>query len=139
MVARAEVLVEFENQVVEAVQRRIRAARGEVIGLRIIRSGRRGVGHGIEPGDLARDGVDPLLRNDVAGEWIASPGAVDVAAGGGIVDRDTAAARVHEFGEIAVLHLRRRYGQDQRLWRALAIALVVKQEESLVLAVINLR
>ncbi len=139
MVTRAEVLVEFENQVVESVQRRICAARGEVIGLRIIGSGRRSVGHGKERCDLARDRVDAFLRNDVAREWIASPGAVDGAARRGIVDHDAAAARVHEFGEIAVLHLRRRYGQDQRLWRALAIALVVKQEESLVLAVINLR
>src|SRR5207244_7684678 len=64
--------------------------------------------------------------NDVARERIARPDAVDVAAGGWIVDRDQVSLRVDQAAEVAVLHRIGRRGAELRRRRAFTVLLAVE-------------
>src|SRR4029450_3255107 len=65
-----------------------------------------------------RGGVDPAGRNGVVGERLA---------GGGVVDR------ARQLREVAGTHRERGYGRDERLPLLFSMALIVGEEERLVL------
>src|SRR5215468_9394970 len=105
VVPRTEILIELEDQIVEAILRRIESAGSEVVRLSVIRTRRFRVGQWVVVDDLSGNRIDAIFGNDVAWKRIARPDAVDVTAGVGIVNGDLAAPPVGEAGKIAVAHL----------------------------------
>ena len=113
----------------------------EVVGARILveevvppAGVRRLVGQRVVAEDLLRDRVDPVGRNDVAGERLPD----DARAG-----RDRAAQRVvdgdalpEQRREVAVAHRLRRHGLEERLRELVVEPLDRGEEERLVVAVV---
>ena len=137
-VAAAEVMVDFDGEVVEIIFGDIVAAGDEEIAAGVSSDGGSDVGLGVEGGDFGGDGVDAVGWNAVAGERAAQPIATGVATGGGVIDGDGGAAGVDDFGEVALVHFGFGDGENEGVGGAFAVALVGNHEEAFVAAVVEL-
>src|SRR5260370_18689688 len=115
------------------------AARQEQVALRVKRPLERPVGLGKVAENLRGDHVDLVTGDFIAVKRRSRPRAVHVAAGCWIVDYDLPPLVVHQLAEIAVNKLGLWDAQVERRGRTLAISLVVKKEETAILAVAELR
>jgi hypothetical protein len=89
----------------------------------------------VELEDPARDGIDPVLRDDVSGKRIARPRPIgQLASGGRIVD---GIAHTTE-PEVSGLHLRRRHRAEELLGLLIQQPVEGDEEEGLGLPVVNL-
>src|SRR5207302_4365675 len=97
------------------------------------------IGLGEKGDDVFGDGVQPVRGDDVAGERLPGPRAVDIPAGRGVIDNDRLADAVDQLAEIATGKLRRRNRKREGPRRVFAIPFIVEHEEALVAAVVDLR
>src|SRR5438105_3435716 len=88
---------------------------------------------GIACQDVLDHRIEAILRDDVAGERIAHPGAVLHARGARIVDGEPPSAEV----EVARVHVWAWHVADESLRDLFVMALEAAEEERLVLAVVN--